>query len=140
MKLSTNSRYAIRILLELTEYDYPISISSISDKTGITTRSIENIHAILKEYDITTSTIGSKGGIQLKTPIENISLGEIILLFDDGIEFSVCCGDKSNDCPNHKSCEARTTWNTISINIQEQLNGISLKNILTKYRKNMNNR
>lgn len=133
MKLTTNTRYAIRILCELAESSGLVSISTLSEKTGISLRTIEQIHTVCKQFGLTTGTVGAKGGIQLQRDLKNISLGEIILLFDDGIEFSVCCGDKSNNCPHQDSCASRNMWYDISMKIQEQLNIVSLQDIFVQY-------
>ncbi|MDL2306958.1 Rrf2 family transcriptional regulator [Desulfovibrio sp. OttesenSCG-928-C06] len=133
MKLSPNTRYAIRILFELHGLDAPVSTAWLSEKTGISLRTVENIHAVLKQNDITSGTVGAKGGLRLMRPLSEISLGHLVLLFDDGVAFSVCCGDKSNECPNQHTCEIRTAWNHVSDAIQEQLDSVSLESVLQRY-------
>lgn len=129
MKFSTHTRYAIRVLLELSKTNEPVSMAKVSEETGIALRTVEAIHTVLKEYQVTGSTIGAKGGIYLETPLKEISLGLVVLLFDDGIEFSVCCGERTNLCPNRSECGVQACWNTISLEIQEYLNGIFLEDI-----------
>ena len=133
MKLSPNTRYAIRILFELGGLNEPVSTAYLAEKTGMTLRTVENIHAVLRRGNITAGTVGAKGGIQLLVPLADISLGSLVTLFDEGVRFAVCCGEKSNDCPNQGGCEIRAVWNTVSDEIQKQLDAISLESILKKY-------
>ncbi len=133
MKLSTKTRYAIRILFELVEASKPISIANLSEKTGITLRTVENINAILRQNDITSSVMGAGGGILLQKKLKDISLGQMVTFFDEGVEFAVCCGDKANDCPNQKTCKTRAVWYEISAKIQNELDAISLETILLQY-------
>jgi len=133
MKLSTNTRYAVRILFELQSFHEPVSTSWLAEKTGLTLRTVENIHAVLKRSGITSGTVGARGGIQLVKPLADISLGALVALFDGGVEFAVCCGDKSNDCPNQDGCEIRSVWRTVSSAVQKQLDAVSLDSILRKY-------
>ena len=134
MKLSTHTRYAIRILFELHLARGPISIAALSDLTNIGLKTVENIHAVLRQNDITASIIGAHGGIRLNKPLSAISLGKMIELFDEGVRFVVCFGEKSNDCPRQNVCETRSVWKTISGQIQKELDTVSLEAILDQYR------
>lgn len=133
MKLSPNTRYAIRVLFELNGLPEPISTAYLAEKTGMSLRTVENIHAVLRREGITAGTVGAKGGIRLLTPLETISLGKLVALFDGGVEFAVCCGEKSNECPNQTDCEIRRVWKTVSREVQHQLDAISLGAVLRQY-------
>ncbi len=134
MKLSTNTRYAIRIIFELHIAKNAIPIASLSEQTNIRQKTVENILVILKQNDITSSVIGAHGGIKLNKPLSAISLGKLIELFDEGVRFVVCFGEKSNDCPRQNSCETRSVWKTISNRIQKELDTVSLETVLDQYR------
>ncbi|NLC23777.1 MAG: Rrf2 family transcriptional regulator [Oxalobacter sp.] len=135
MRLSANTRYAIRVIFELALAEGPLPIPALSEKVGIAQRTVENIHTVLRQHDITASTIGAKGGIHLAMPLSRISLGRMVTLFDDGVEFAVCFGNKSNDCPRQLVCDTRSVWGSISSRIQQELDAVSLDSILTQYRR-----
>ena len=138
MKLSPNTRYAIRVLFELAGASEPVSSTLLAEKTGLSPRVVENIQSVLKHEGITSSAMGARGGIRLKKNLSEISLGDMIYLFDDGIEFAVCCGEKSNDCPNQDFCETRSVWRSVSGLIQKELDAVSLETILRQYPKTIN--
>jgi Rrf2 family iron-sulfur cluster assembly transcriptional regulator len=133
MRFSPNTRYAIRVLFELSGLSEPVSTACLAEKTGMSLRTVENIHAVLRREEITAGTVGAKGGIALLVPLAKISLGKLVTLFDDGVAFAVCCGDKSNECPNQAGCDIRNVWRTVSHMVQEQLDAISLDAILRQY-------
>ena len=133
MKLSANTRYAVRILFELHEAAGPLSINTLSQKTGIALRTIENVHAVLKQHGVTEASVGAKGGITLCRPLDAISLGRVIVWFDEGVEFAVCCGDKGNECPQQDDCRTRTAWRKVSGRVQEELDAILLSEILRDF-------
>lgn len=135
MKLSANIRYAIRVLFELNGLAEPVSTAFLAERTGLTLRAVENIHAVLRREDITAGTVGARGGIRLCIPLAQISLGRLVSLFDNGVEFAVCCGDRSNDCPNQSGCGIRNAWQSVSQEVQAQLDAISLDAILQQYPK-----
>ena len=135
MKLSPNTRYAVRLLFELSAMRLPVSIAALSMKTGIALRTVENVHTVLKHHGVTDASVGPKGGISLQRPLEEISLGQLIEWFDDGVEFAVCCGEKANECPQQNFCETRTVWRGISGEVQKALNLLSMADILRQYPK-----
>ena len=136
MNLSTGTRYAIRILFELCEPGPPVPIALLSEQTGIALKTVEKIHTVLKQNGITDALAGPRGGIALLVPLAEISLGQMIALFDDGVRFGVCYGDKANECPNQKDCLISSAWGSISKMVQEGLNTISLWSILQEYPEN----
>ena len=133
MKLSTDTRYAVRILFELTDATRPMSISALSRKTGMTFRAVENVHTVLRQQGVTEASVGAKGGIVLIRPISEISLGQLIAWFDDGVEFSVCCGDKGNECPQQNDCMTRSTWRAVSDRVQDTLNEVWLADVRRRF-------
>ena len=135
MRLSPSTRYAIRVLFALNGLSEPVSTAYLAEKTGMSTRTVENIHALLRRENITAGTVGARGGIRLLTPLASISLGKLVSLFDDGVEFAVCCGDKSNECPNQTGCGIRNVWKDVSRDVQRHLDAISLETILQQYPK-----
>lgn len=133
MKLSPKVRYAIRILLELAQMRGPASTASLAEKTGMTLRTVENIHSALRYDGITEGTVGAKGGITLVTPLSEVSLGRLVDLFDDGVTFAVCCGDKANECPHQDTCATRAVWRKVSARVQAELDAISLESVFSDY-------
>lgn len=133
MRLSTHTRYAIRLVFELHLANAPVSIARLSEITHINEKLVETLHTVLKRNGITDSILGAHGGIRLAKPLSAISLGRMIDLFDDGVKFVVCFGDKSNNCPRQAVCETRSIWKIVSDRIGRELDGISLASILDQY-------
>ena len=76
MKLSTRSRYGVRILLELARSDRktPVQVSEISLRQDISVKYLEQLIRTLKQADLVTSVRGPKGGYMLaKTTRKHLS-------------------------------------------------------------------
>ena len=58
MKLSTKGRYGLRALIDLAQYseEEPVSITSISNRQGISERYLEQLMAKLKKAEIVKRT------------------------------------------------------------------------------------
>ena len=133
MKLAPNTRYAIRLLFELDASAGPLSISALSRRTGLSFRVLENIHAGLKQNGVTDALVGAKGGIVLQSPLDEISLGQVVSWFEEGVRFNVCCGEKAYECPQQDNCATRSSWREVSALVQETLDAVPLRKITGKY-------
>ncbi len=84
MKLSTRSRYCVRLLVDLARYgnQNPVSMGEISKRQKISVKYLEQLIRPLKQANLTISMRGPKGGHQLTKKPEEITLGEIVRLFE----------------------------------------------------------
>ncbi|MDL2317455.1 Rrf2 family transcriptional regulator [Desulfovibrio sp. OttesenSCG-928-A18] len=133
MKLSPNTRYAVRILFELGGAAGPVSIAALSGTTGITLRTVELVHTVLKKHGVTQGFVGPRGGIHLKVPLSEVSLGQLILWFDEGIELNVCCGDKADICPRQRDCCTSAALLRTAERLQMKLNNLFLQDIIDTF-------
>ena len=93
MKLSTRSRYGTRILLELARSGEkaPVQVSEISRRQEIPAKYLEQLIRTLKQAELVTSVRGPKGGHLLAKSPENITLGQIVVMFRiDELSLTVC--------------------------------------------------
>lgn len=132
MKLSAKARYASRILLELAKHkgSAPMSAALLSQHTGVSVQFVEQILKPLKQNGLTRSVRGAAGGHRLARPVEDISLGEVVRLMEGGIQLSVCCGEKANDCPRRDGCLTRRAWLQVSHSLERELDSITLAALL----------
>jgi Rrf2 family iron-sulfur cluster assembly transcriptional regulator len=129
MKFSTNVRYAVRVLTKLHQAKGKLPMAALAERAGISLRTMENIHAVMRENGITKGVVGARGGIELALPLSGVSLGTIVKLFDKEVDFSVCHGNKTNDCPNLQFCPRRAKWLGVSQKIQDALDNIFLDSL-----------
>jgi Rrf2 family protein len=87
MKLTTRSQYAFLALIHLArhEADGLQSVMSIANAQQIPAKYLEQILLTLKRARYLKSAKGQQGGYQLAQSPENISLAEIIRLFDGSL-------------------------------------------------------
>ncbi|MDL2290747.1 Rrf2 family transcriptional regulator [Desulfovibrio sp. OttesenSCG-928-F20] len=132
MKLSARSRYASRILLELARHGgaLPMSAATLSQHTGVSVQFVEQILKPLKQSGLTASTRGAAGGHRLARPAEEITLGEVVRLMEGGILLTVCCGEKTNECPRKDGCMTRRAWQQVSSSLERELDSITLSALL----------
>jgi Rrf2 family protein len=85
LKLSTKPRYGLRILAQMVAdggNNVPVSGKAIARKQGISVAYIEQILIPMRNAGLVRTIRGPKGGYLLDRPASDISLLEIIELFE----------------------------------------------------------
>jgi len=87
MKLTVRSEYALLALIHLSRQDPKdfISVENIAKIHGIPPKFLEQILLILKRSKYLRSSRGQRGGYALAKPPDEISLAEVIRLFDGAL-------------------------------------------------------
>jgi Rrf2 family cysteine metabolism transcriptional repressor len=87
MRLTSRSEYALLALVYLARQDPEefISVETIANAQGIPPRFLEQIMTVLKHGRYVRSAKGRLGGYRLAKPPDQISLAEVIRLFDGAL-------------------------------------------------------
>jgi Rrf2 family transcriptional regulator, iron-sulfur cluster assembly transcription factor len=131
MKLSTRSRYGTRILLELSRrgVEKPVQVSQISKKQGIPVKYLEQLIRILKQAGLVTSVRGPKGGhIMTKHPSE-ITLGQLVRLFEGQTELVVCISEPEK-CAMSDDCRVRLAWMKATEALYQILDATTIEDVM----------
>lgn len=131
MKLSTKSRYGIRFLIDLAEHynEGPVQISNIADRQGLSMKYLEQIVPTLKRAHFIKSIRGPKGGHMLARPPEEIRMGEVMVVLEEGMDITGCV--KSPDaCDRSDNCKSRDMWEMAIEAMYDKLNTLKLSEII----------
>lgn len=131
MKLSTRSRYGTRILLELSRRgaEKPVQASQISKKQGIPVKYIEQLIRILKRAGLITSVRGPKGGHMMTKPPSEITLGQLVRLFEGQTELVVCISEPEK-CDMSDDCRVRLAWMRATEALYEILDTTTIEDVM----------
>ena len=131
MKLSTRSRYSTRIILELARHEgaAPIQVSELSRRQRIPVKYLEQLIRTMKEAGLVKSTRGSKGGHQINCPPEEITVGQIVRLFEGQSDLVVCVG-MPEKCDMADECIVRSVWLDATKAMYEKLDKITIADLL----------
>jgi len=111
MKLSTRSRYAARAIIEIAKQsnDKPITRKSICESQQISSSYLENILIILKNQGIIKTTRGPRGGYTLAKDSSEITMYDIVSVFEGSISAVHCVDDPAN-CERNNNCPTKIVW------------------------------
>jgi Rrf2 family iron-sulfur cluster assembly transcriptional regulator len=133
MKLSTRSRYGTRLMLDLAEHynGGPVNLMNIAQRQGISVKYLEQIIIPLKKANYIKSVRGPKGGHALARPPEEITVGEIVALLEEGASLAECSRDESV-CERSPVCPTRLIWEEAAQAMFGKLHSITLADLLQR--------
>ncbi len=133
MKLSTRSRYGVRLMLDLALHadEGPVRLGSVAQRQGIGIKYLEQIIISLKKADYVTSARGPKGGHMLARPPEEITVGEIVGLLEGGLKLTRCA-KYPEECVRSGQCVIRTIWMEATEAIRERLDAITFRELMNR--------
>ncbi|HOV12955.1 MAG TPA: Rrf2 family transcriptional regulator [Spirochaetota bacterium] len=140
MKLSTRSRYGVRLMYELAEkYDKgPVQLNDISKDQDISEKYLGQIVIQLKSAGLINSLRGAQGGYFLSKNPSKITVREIVETLEGGINVVNCLEDNTK-CKREDICITQKVWQTLNEGIKSILEKFTLSDLLemNKNRKNL---
>ncbi|MGD8519552.1 MAG: Rrf2 family transcriptional regulator [Desulfobacterales bacterium] len=131
MKLSTRSRYGTRILVDLARHNDqgPVQIGEISKRQDISVKYLEQLIRPLKQANLVESVRGPKGGHMLAKNPEEITLGQIVRLFE-GQSDLVECVSNPEKCNMADDCQVRLAWRDATRVLYEKLDSTTIADLM----------
>lgn len=133
LRLSTKGRYGVRALFEIAGGypSDPVTIKEISEKQAISVPYLEQILNKLRKAGFIKSIKGPGGGYILGRKPENISIGEIVKVFEGPVAIASCL-DPKKGCVRVDICIAYLLWRSLGEKIEGFLNTITLKDLISE--------
>lgn len=140
MKISTKSRYALRIMIFLAE-NYPlgpIPIKDIADKEMLPLKYTEQIMNKLVKSGLVNATRGNRGGYRLTNLPQHYTVNQIVKVMEIFKTVTPCSDSKNAQCANAHKCVAADVWQLLQSTIDELLDNITLLDILKMQQDKLN--
>jgi Rrf2 family transcriptional regulator, cysteine metabolism repressor len=132
MKVSTKTRYGLRIILQLAEVssdEGAVKGRDIVSKQGISEPYMEQIMIKLRKAGWVVTERGCKGGYKLNVSSEDITILDFIELFEGSLEL-VSCNEKDKRCMRLDECEATSSWQMLAESFRREAAKISVSEII----------
>ena len=131
MKLSTRSRYGTRILVDLARHhdQGPVQIGEISKRQDISVKYLEQLIRPLKQANLVTSVRGPKGGHLLAKNPQDITLSQIVRLFEGQSELVECISHPEK-CSMSEDCQVRLAWQDATRVLYEKLDSTTIADLV----------
>lgn len=135
MKISTKTRYGVRLLLSLAieAGEGCASISKISREQDISFRYAEHILLTLKNAGILKSRRGIGGGFYFARATNGITIYDIYRILDGKPELADCLSDDKG-CEKEDFCASKEVWANVQKVIIDEMKKYTLSDIIEKQR------
>jgi len=107
----------------------PISVSEISGRQDISVKYLEQLSRPLQKADLVNSVRGSKGGHMLAKRPGEITMGEIVRLFEGQVDLVKCISLPEN-CQMSEECRVRLAWQEATHAMFEKLDAITIADLV----------
>ena len=135
MRLSTRSRYGLRLMLALGLNDKrePVFLKDIARAEDISEKYLSQIIMPLKAKGLVSTFRGAHGGYLLSRPASEIKLRDIIEPLEGDLNLVDCVG-MSDTCGKSTECVTHELWSEMSLLLLEFLDSHTLEDLLIRYR------
>lgn len=132
MKLSTRSRYGVRLMIALAVAggDKSVFLKDIAASEDISEKYLSLIVIPLRAAGLLRSIRGARGGYALAREPRDITLRDIV----EAVEGETClvnCVKDPDVCKRVSVCPARDTWTQLSNTIKEAMAAVRLAHLVT---------
>lgn len=135
MKISTRTRYGIRLMMAL-GLDYgrgAVFLKDIAKREDISEKYLSQIIIPLKARGLINSFRGAHGGYVLARDPSQINLKEIFEILEGDLG-SVECVKHPSACSRVSICVTRDLWEKLTENISQTLSSITVEDLVKMYR------
>ena len=140
MRISTKSRYGVKLMLNMAE-NYTltyISANVLAEQEKLPGKYVGAIlNKLLKEHLI-IALRGAQGGYKLSRPPEEINVLQILNVLETNNFIAPCC-QSSSCCSDYGTCVTSDLWCLLQSTIDELLSNLTLADLLKMQEKKTGN-
>jgi len=131
MKVSTRTRYGLRLMVCLAEYygNGPVLLKDIAKRQDISEKYLSLIVIPLRAASLIQSTRGARGGYTLARNPGLITVADIVDVLE-GEPCLVDCVKNPARCSRVPICPTRDVWSVLGVRIRETLAAVSLLSLV----------
>ena len=137
MKISTNGRYAVRVMLDLALHDTGeyTKVKDIAARQEISEKYLEQIIAILNRAGYVKSIRGAQGGYRIARDPQEYTVGMILRLTEGSLAPVACLEDRAQECARADTCDTLGIWQELYDAINRVVDHITIADLVERHRK-----
>ncbi|MEW5910270.1 MAG: Rrf2 family transcriptional regulator [Thermodesulfobacteriota bacterium] len=138
MRLTTKSRYGMRLILDLALYgvDKPVPLGDVSKRQKISLKYLEKLIAKLKHAGLVKSYRGPFGGHKLAKSPQDITVGDIVRVLEETSAITNCADKREKVCgicSRAGECVTQWVWIEASRTMFKRLDEINIAMLLNQH-------
>jgi Rrf2 family protein len=135
MKVSTRTRYGLRLLIYLASQEEGtlVNVKEASRHEGISAKYLEQIIRSLKKAGMLSVVRGAHGGYSIGRDPSTITALEVFETLEDGPLLIDCLDDRCT-CNHHQQCSTLDFWQDFRKVVDDYLRGITIADLVKRNR------
>jgi Rrf2 family protein len=132
LKINRQTDYAVRVVLALAKRGEGVRLSStdIQQEMLIPKAFMSRIVAQLSKGSLINTFAGRDGGLSLPRPASQITLKDVVELFEGPVLLSQCMEVKGeDDCPFQANCPVRPKWGRVQVAMMREMAAITFEDL-----------
>lgn len=131
MMISTRGRYALRVMIDLTEHAEHgyIPMKEVANRQGISLKYLERILPVLVKNGLVEGLHGKGGGYRLSVNPSKCTVGEILRLTEGNLAPVACLECNAEACEKKDKCKTIGMWTKFHKMTNEFFDGITLEDL-----------
>ncbi len=132
LKINRQTDYAVRVVLALAKRGQGVRLSSpdIQQEMLIPKAFMSRIVAQLSRGGLIDTFAGRDGGMSLPRPASQITLKDVVELFEGPVLLSQCMEVKGeDDCPFQANCPVRPKWGRVQVAMMREMAAITFEDL-----------
>lgn len=132
MKISTRSRYALRLLLDIAQQGEGavVSLQEIAARQEISAKYLEQIVPKLNQAGFLKSTRGKMGGYTLTCAPAQCNVGDVIRSVEGSLAPLSCLKSETNQCERCDICDTLWFWEGMDRVLNDYVDHYTLQDFL----------
>ncbi len=128
MMISTKGRYALRVMVDLSEHSAGayIPLKDIAERQKISQKYLESIMTVLSKAGFVDALHGKGGGYRLNRAPDEYTVGSVLKLTEGTLAPVACLEDSHNKCDRAANCRTLPMWIELDRLIDHYLEGITV--------------
>ena len=131
MLISTRGRYALRVLVDLTEQGGAryVTLREIAERQGISEKYLESIVKALVRAGYLDGLRGKGGGYRLARGAEEMNVFEVLRVMEGDLVPVACLEDGHRPCERSASCRTLPLWKGLDEVVRGYLSGFTIRDL-----------
>ena len=133
LKINRQTDYAVRVVLALAKRGEGVRLSTteIQREMLIPPALMTRIVAQLSREGLINTFPGRDGGLMLPRPASQITLKDVVEVFEGPILLSECMQAKGeDDCPFRTNCPVRSKWGRVQVAMLREMASITFEDLV----------
>jgi Rrf2 family protein len=132
MKISSQSRYAIRLLLDIAQQGEGavVSLKEISGRQNVSVKYLEQIVLRLNKHGYLQSVRGAMGGYRLSRAPKDYRIGDVLRAVEGSLAPINCLKSEINECEHCDQCDTLWFWEGMDKAINQYVDQFTLQDFV----------